>query len=94
MSDWAQKYNDNYADDSFLQHDVKSILDKELLQFGKILRQLRRSKKYTLKKLAEKVGTSKEYICRYENGEHYPNLKMLFALSEALEHNFINLNIS
>ncbi len=52
--------------------------------FGPILRQFRTDRKLTQEELAEKVGVVTSYISMMESGQKFPNLEMLFVLSEAL----------
>lgn len=52
--------------------------------FGPILKRFRTERKLTQEELAEKVGVVTSYISMMENGQKFPNLEMLFALSIAL----------
>lgn len=52
--------------------------------FGPVLRQLRTERKLTQEELAEKVGVVTSYISMMESGQKFPNLEMLFMLSDAL----------
>ena len=53
--------------------------------FGTVLRQLRLKRKLTQDQLSEMVGVASPYISMLESGHKYPNLDMLFKLSDALE---------
>lgn len=53
--------------------------------FGPVLRQLRQERKLTQEQLSELVGVASPYISMLESGHKYPNLDMLFRLSDALE---------
>ena len=53
--------------------------------FGPTLRRLRLEKKLTQDQLGEKVDVTSPFISMLESGHNYPNLEMLFRLSDALE---------
>lgn len=55
------------------------------LILGKHLRQLRRAKDLSQRKLAEKVGVSPGWIGRIERGNHLPNLPLLLKIATALQ---------
>lgn len=49
---------------------------------GKKLRSLRKNKKYTQKKLADKLNISRQAISNWETGKVYPDLDNLILLSK------------
>ncbi len=59
--------------------------------FGPILRQFRTERKLTQEELAEKVGVVTSYISMMESSQKFPNLEMLFMLSDALGMNLSEL---
>lgn len=72
-------------------------------EFGKRLRELRKSKGFTQQALAEKAGIDEKHLCRIEKGKYFPSyatLSKLFSvlcitIEEAglkLEHLEINRN--
>lgn len=52
--------------------------------FGANLRRLRKERKLSMDALAEKAGTSKQVLSRYENGERVPKISMVKKLADAL----------
>ncbi len=52
--------------------------------FGPVLRQMRQEKGLTQEKLSEVLGVAAPYVSMLESGHKYPNLEMLFKISEAL----------
>jgi len=52
--------------------------------FGIRLRKLRKQKRMTLDVLAEKSGTSKQVLSRYENGDRVPKISMVQKIANAL----------
>ena len=52
--------------------------------FGETLKRLRKERKMSMEALAEMVGTSKQVISRYENGERSPKISMVKKLADAL----------
>lgn len=52
--------------------------------FGANLRRLRKERKLSMDALAEKAGTSKQVLSRYENGERAPKISMVKKLADAL----------
>ena len=53
-------------------------------EFGEILRRIRKDRNLSLDALAEKVGTSKQVISRYEKGERIPKISAVQKLANAL----------
>lgn len=51
-----------------------------LMKFGDNLKNLRKSKKISQEKLAEKVGVSRQSVSKWENGEAYPEMKHILLL--------------
>ena len=45
-----------------------------MTSFGDNLRKLRKERKLSMDALAEKAGTSKQVLSRYENGERVPKI--------------------
>lgn len=52
---------------------------------GERIRKIRKGKKLTQKKLADKVGTSSCVISKWETGERFMNTFNLINICEALE---------
>ena len=50
------------------------------MKFGDNLRNLRKSKKLSQEKLAEKVGVSRQSISKWECGEAYPEMNNIMIL--------------
>ena len=59
-------------------------MDANLLKFSKNLRKLRKNRKFTLEKLAEKVGVSPNHLSKLESSGTYPSFKLISKLSSAL----------
>lgn len=59
------------------------------MTLGKLLRQARKKKGWTIKQLADVVGVSGVSICYYENDKRVPKLDHLKWLAQAL-----NLSLS
>ena len=59
--------------------------------FGENLRKLRKERKLSMDALAEKAGTSKQVLSRYENGERVPKISMVQKLADALGVSIGNL---
>ena len=55
-----------------------------MAEFGEILRRIRKERNLSLDALAEKVGTSKQVISRYEKGERIPKISAVQKLANAL----------
>ena len=60
-------------------------IDKKTLSIGKRLFKLRRSKKLTLKHLANETGLATNVISQIEKGEIMPPVAVILQLSRALE---------
>lgn len=52
--------------------------------FAHNLRKLRKDRKLSMDSLAEKAGTSKQVLSRYENDERVPKISMVKRLADAL----------
>lgn len=52
------------------------------MKFGDNLRNLRKSKKISQEKLAEKVGVSRQSVSKWERGEAYPEMNNILSLCE------------
>ncbi len=52
--------------------------------FGPVLRQMRLNKDLTQERLSELLGVAAPYVSMLESGHKYPNLEMIFKISEAL----------
>ena len=55
-----------------------------MASFGENLRKLRKERRLSMDALAEKAGTSKQVLSRYENGERVPKISMVQKLADAL----------
>lgn len=66
--------------------DVRNVVTKmELNKYvGNKIKQLRISRSITQDSLADKLGTTRQTISRYENGDRKVNQDVLFALSKIL----------
>lgn len=53
--------------------------------FGKMLKDLRRSKRMTQRKLAEEVGINFTYISKIENGAEPPSEEVILRIAEVLD---------
>lgn len=51
---------------------------------GANIRKYRKQKDFSQEALAEKVGLSREYILRIENGKRFLSLKKLFLIADVL----------
>lgn len=51
---------------------------------GESIREIRKSKKMTMKELGEKIGLSEQAIGNYERGDRQPNIKILNKIIDAL----------
>lgn len=49
------------------------------------LRTVRREKGWSQSVLADQTGTTREYLCRLENGHNKPNLQVLERICDVLE---------
>lgn len=52
------------------------------MKFGENLRNLRKNKKISQEKLAEKVGVSRQSVSKWENGENYPEMNNILKLCD------------
>jgi len=52
--------------------------------FGKRLKELRKSMGYTQQSLAEKAGIDEKHLCRIENGKYFPTYSTLRKLLNAM----------
>ena len=59
------------------------------MKFGDNLRNLRKAKKISQEKLAEKVGVSRQSVSKWETGEAYPEMKHILLLCHVY-HSKIN----
>lgn len=64
--------------------------DKEAYEFcvGQLILKARRDEKVTQQELAKRVGTTKSYISRIENGLIEPGVTLFFKILEALNLRF------
>lgn len=53
--------------------------------FGENLKQIREKNKWTLEEMAEKLGSTKQVLSRYERGERTPKITMAAHFAEVLE---------
>lgn len=65
------------------------IVDKN--ELGKILRERRRAKKLTLRRLDEMSGVGKSHIGHIEKGERFPSAHVLRRLAKPLDFTEIEL---
>ena len=63
------------------------MIDEDKLKkaFGKRVKDIRKSKKLTQEQLAEKIWIDTQHLCKMENGAHFPSLKNLVRLANALD---------
>lgn len=61
------------------------------MKFGDNLRNLRKSKKMSQEKLAEKVGVSRQSVSKWEIGEAYPEMNNILVLCEIFHCNINEL---
>lgn len=61
------------------------------MKFGDNLRNLRKSKKMSQEKLAEKVGVSRQSVSKWETGEAYPEMNNILVLCEIFHCNINDL---
>ena len=59
------------------------------MKFGENLKKLRKSKKMSQEKLAEKIGVSRQSVSKWETGEAYPEMNNILILCK-----IINCNIN
>ena len=60
-------------------------------RLGHIISELRKKKKLTQKEFADKLGISDKAVSRWETGNSYPDLDMLFRISKFFNISFENL---
>lgn len=53
-------------------------------EFGEVLREIRKKNDWTLAQMAEKLGTTKQAISKYERGERTPKITVVAKFSEIL----------
>ncbi|HZR44455.1 MAG TPA: helix-turn-helix transcriptional regulator [Ktedonobacteraceae bacterium] len=58
---------------------------------GKVIRQERQYRHWTIKELGDKAGLSEIYVGEIERGQKYPSAKVLESLASALELNIAEL---
>ena len=51
------------------------------MEFGKKLKDLRKSQKLTQQQLADRIGVAKSVISYYESGDRYPSYDVLIKIS-------------
>jgi transcriptional regulator with XRE-family HTH domain len=54
------------------------------IEFGKLVRAIRKEKKLKSSKLAEQVGIEVKHLGRIERGEKRPSFELIIALADAL----------
>ena len=52
------------------------------MQFGKILKDLRKKNKYTQEQLADRLGVANSTVSMYERGERFPDYDMMKAIAD------------
>ena len=53
-------------------------------EFGAVLKEIRKKNNWTLAQMAEKLGTTKQAISKYERGERTPKITVVAKFSEIL----------
>lgn len=53
--------------------------------FGDKMKQYRKERKWSLDQLADKVGSSKQVLSRYERGERIPRISAAKSIADALQ---------
>ena len=61
------------------------------MKFGDNLRNLRKSKKMSQEKLAEKVGVSRQSVSKWETGDAYPEINNIMILCKIFGCNINDL---
>ena len=54
-------------------------------KFGESLKKIREENKWTLEEMAEKLGSTKQVLSRYERGERVPKITMAAKFAEILD---------
>ena len=54
------------------------------IEFGKKMRAIREERKWTLEEMAEKLGTTKQALSKYERGERTPKITVAAKFAEIL----------
>jgi transcriptional regulator with XRE-family HTH domain len=54
------------------------------IEFGKKMREIREDRKWTLEEMAEKLGTTKQALSKYERGERTPKITVAARFAEIL----------
>lgn len=52
------------------------------MNFGTILKKLRKDYKYTQEQLADRLGVANSTVSMYERGERFPDYEMMIAISD------------
>ena len=52
------------------------------MQFGQILKELRKKSKYTQEQLADRLGVANSTVSMYERGERFPDYDMMKAIAD------------
>ena len=52
------------------------------MNFGTILKNLRKEHKYTQEQLANRLGVANSTVSMYERGERFPDYEMMIAISD------------
>ena len=60
------------------------MLQKRILAFGPVLRNLRLKRNWTQAELGEKLGVAPQHVSMLESGKKFPSLEMLFKVADAL----------
>lgn len=58
------------------------------MKFGDNLRNLRKSKKISQERLAEKVGVSRQSVSKWERGEAYPEMNEIELYGEKVRYEY------
>ena len=60
-------------------------------KLGDIIIELRKAKGLTQKELADELGTTDKSVSRWETGNNYPNIDMIYQISKYFKVSFYNL---
>ena len=71
---------------SSAEHDTTRVLESATLPCysGRIIRDARREKKMTQAELASRIGSTKSYISKIENGTMAPSVNTFYRIIQAL----------
>jgi transcriptional regulator with XRE-family HTH domain len=64
-------------------HRETSAFRREVLAFGRLVRSLRRGRKWTIEEAAERFGVEPAYVRSIESGRTNPSLAVMVSVAEA-----------